>query len=147
MRSSITRRADYNRPMASRVAPRRGTPARRSLRTGPSVGPRVKVWVVFDDGTKLGDGRARLFELIDELGSIRSAVTQMGMSYRAAWGYIRELEAAAGFPFLTRRAGGGGAGGARLTREGRAFLARYRRFRESLEGLTRRRFRLAFGDR
>jgi molybdate transport repressor ModE-like protein len=56
--------------------------------------PRVKVSVILPDGTKLGDGRARLFELIDELGSIRKAVGQMGMSHRAAWGYISELEAA-----------------------------------------------------
>jgi molybdate transport system regulatory protein len=106
--------------------------------------PRVKIWVVLPNGTKLGDGRARLFELIDELGSIRRAVGQMGMSYRAAWGYISELEAAAGFKFLTRRPGGGGTGGARLTKEARAFLTRYHRFRKSLEELAQRRFRRAF---
>jgi len=78
----------------------------------------VKIWVTFPNGTKLGAGRARLFDLIDELGSIRKAVAQLGMSYRAAWGYITELEAAAGFTFLARKPGGGGTGGARLTREG-----------------------------
>jgi molybdate transport system regulatory protein len=112
--------------------------------TGALLRPRVKVWVVFAGQTKLGDGRARLFELVDELGSIRKAVGQMGMSYRAAWGYIRELEAAAGFKFLTRKPGGGGTGGARLTKEGRAFLARYRRFRSSLDQLAQRRFARAF---
>ena len=70
----------------------------------------------------------------------------MGMSYRAAWGYIRELEAAAGFAFLTRKPGGGGTGGARLTKEGRAFLARYRRFRTSLDQLAQRRFARTFGE-
>jgi len=105
----------------------------------------MKVWVVLPNGTKLGDGRARLFELIDELGSIKKAVARMGMSYRAAWGYICELEAAAGFKFLERRPGGGGTGGARLTGEGRAFLARYRRFRKALDQLTTRRFTRAFG--
>jgi molybdate transport system regulatory protein len=107
--------------------------------------PRVKVWVVLPTGTKLGDGRARLFELIDELGSIRKAVTQLGMSYRAAWGYICELEAAAGFRFLSRRPGGGRKGGARLTPEGRAFLARYRRFRLRLDAIAQDRFTRAFG--
>jgi molybdate transport repressor ModE-like protein len=101
----------------------------------------VKAWVVLSDGTKLGDGRARLFALIDELGSIRKAVGQMGMSYRGAWGYIGELEAAAGFKFLTRKPG---RGGARLTREARAFLARYQRFRDSLDMLAQRRFTRAF---
>jgi molybdate transport system regulatory protein len=104
----------------------------------------VKVWVVFADRAKLGDGRARFFELVDALGSIKKAVDRMGMSYRAAWGYIRELEAAAGFKFLTRKPGGGGTGGARLTKEGRAFLARYRRFRASLDQLAQRQFARAF---
>jgi molybdate transport system regulatory protein len=105
----------------------------------------VKIWVVLPNGTKLGDGRARLFELIDELGSIRKAVSEMGMSYRGAWGYISELEAAAGFKFLTRKPGGGGTGGARLTKEARALLTRYRRFHHSLEELAQRRFTRAFG--
>lgn len=107
----------------------------------------MKIWVVLPDGTKLGDGRARLFELIDELGSLRRAVREMGMSYRGAWGYIGDLEAAAGFKFLTRRPGGAGTGGARLTKEGRAFLARYRRFHDSLEKLAQRRFARVFGAR
>lgn len=114
---------------------------------GRALRPRVKVWVVFPTGTKLGDGRARMFGLIDELGSIRKAVAQLGMSYRAAWGYIGELEAAAGFAILSRRPGGGGAGGARLTPEGRAFLARYRRFRESIDETVRRRFARVFALR
>jgi molybdate transport system regulatory protein len=104
----------------------------------------VKIWVILPNGTKLGAGRARLFEVIDELGSIRQAVAQIGMSYRAAWGYITELEKAAGFTFLVRRPGGAGTGGARLTREGRAFLARYRRFRESLDRTVQREFTRAF---
>ena len=50
---------------------RRGPEARR-----PPLRPR----------TKLGNGRARLLELIDERGSIQKAVARMGMSYRDAWG-------------------------------------------------------------
>jgi molybdate transport system regulatory protein len=130
------------------MSPRAPDHPPRSRRKGPRarapIQPRVKVWVVFGGRTKLGDGRARLFELIDELGSIKKAVARMGMSYRAAWGYVRELEAAAGFEFLARKPGGGGTGGARLTREGRAFLDRYRRFRRSLDQLTERRFARAF---
>ena len=108
--------------------------------------PRLKIWVVLPNGTKLGDGRARLFELIDELGSIRRAVNQMGMSYRAAWGYISELEVASGVKFLMRKPGGGGTGGARLTKEARAFLTRYHRFRGSLDAVVQRRFTRAFKD-
>ena len=109
--------------------------------------PRLKVWVVFEDGTKFGDGRAQLLELIDELGSIKGAVARLGMSYRNAWGYLRALEAAAGFKLLARAPGGGPRGGTRLTRDGRAFLARYRRFKQGLDEAVARRFEKTFGLR
>jgi molybdate transport system regulatory protein len=111
----------------------------------PSLEPRVKLWVAFGARTKFGDGRARLLELIHELGSINQAVVRIGMSYRSAWGYIQELEKAAGFQFLERRPGGGARGGARLTGEGRAFLDRYWRFRRGLDQVVSRQFARAFG--
>jgi molybdate transport system regulatory protein len=102
--------------------------------------PKLKIWVVFDGGVKFGDGRADLLELIDRLGSLQRAVAEVGMSYRSAWGYLRELERAAGFAMLERHAGRGPAGGTRLTPRGRDFLARYRRFRHGLDESVRRRF-------
>jgi molybdate transport system regulatory protein len=113
----------------------------------PRVQPKLRLWVAFDDRTKFGDGRAQLLELIDQLGSINQAVARIGMSYRSAWGYIRELEKAAGFQFLERRPGGGARGGARLTREGRQFLERYRKFRRGLDRVVGREFARAFATR
>lgn len=106
--------------------------------------PKLKVWVVFDGRVKFGDGRAQLLERIDALGSIRQAVAGMGMSYRAAWGYLRELERAAGFTILERRAGRGPTGGTRLTPEGKAFVQRYRRFRKGLDAVIARHFTRSF---
>lgn len=108
--------------------------------------PRVKVWIVFGDDVKLGAGRARLLELVDRLGSLRRAVARVGMSYRNGWGYFRDLERASGIRFL-EAAPGGRRGGTRLTAEGRAFLVRYRRFRDGLEAATDRHFRRAFRRR
>jgi len=53
--------------------------------------------------------------------------------YRNAWGYLRELEHAAGFKFV-ERAGGGPESGMRLTDAGKRFLRHYRTFRSALEG-------------
>jgi molybdate transport system regulatory protein len=108
------------------------------------VKPRLKVWVVFGDLVKFGDGRAQLLELINELGSIKKAVARFGMSYRNAWGYIRELEEAAGFKFLERGPGGGPRSGTRLTKRGEAFLRRYWRFRRGLDEAVRRHFARSF---
>src|SRR5262245_13250900 len=109
--------------------------------------PKIRVWVCFSDRTKLGTGRARLFELIDELGSISQAVERMGMSYRTAWGYIRELESAAGLRILDRNPGRGKNAGARLTRDGRRFLERYRMFQRRVERGAQRAFAQAFEQR
>ena len=54
--------------------------------------PKLKVWIVFPSGTKFGEGRAELLRLVGEEGSLKRAVERMGMSYRAAWGSLRELE-------------------------------------------------------
>ncbi len=105
---------------------------------------KLKIWVVFGERVKFGDGRAELLELIDELGSIKQAVIRFGMSYRNAWGYLRELEKAAGFKFLERRPGGGPASGTRLTRKGKQFLERYWRFRQAVDEVVGRRFPKAF---
>ena len=52
---------------------------------------------MFGDELKFGDGRARLLELIDSRGSLKKAAREMEMSYRNAWGFLRDLERAAGF--------------------------------------------------
>lgn len=106
--------------------------------------PKFRVWVVFGERVKLGDGRARLLELIDELGSIKKAVARFGMSYRSAWGYLKELERAAGFKLLARTPGGGPLGGTRLTKAGRRFLDRYWRFSRGAEGAITRQFARSF---
>ena len=105
---------------------------------------KLKVWVVFDGRVKFGDGRAQLLERVESLGSLRQAVAGMGMSYRAAWGYLRELERAAGFKFLERHPG---RGRTRLTTAGRRFLTRYRRFRHGLDNVVENHFSRSFRRR
>lgn len=114
---------------------------------GAQLEPKLKLWIVFGDRVKFGHGRAQLLQTIDELGSLRKAAAQLGMSYRSVWGYLRALEAAAGFPFLERRVGGKGRGGTTLTSQGRAFLARYRAFRQQVDALVEEQFVHSFLSR
>lgn len=106
--------------------------------------PKLKIWVMFGDKVKFGQGRAALLRLIDELGSIKQAVERFEMSYRNAWGYLRDLERAAGFRLLERQPGGSRAAGTRLTPQGREFLDRYDRFERNLESTMARCFDRAF---
>src|SRR6059036_3355647 len=108
------------------------------------VNPKLRVWVVFGKRLKLGSGRAHLLRSIDKHGSLRQAAAEFGLSYRNAWGYLRELERAAGFKFVERMPGGGPRSGMRLTAAGRDFLARYQKFRLGLEAASLRQFARAF---
>ena len=107
--------------------------------------PKLRVWVMFGEHLKFGDGRAQLLELIDERGSLKKAAQELEMSYRNAWGYLRDLEEAAGFKFVARVPGGGPESGMRLTKAGRRFLERYRKFRNGLEEAAKRQFERSFG--
>ena len=107
--------------------------------------PKLRVWVTFGEDLKFGDGRARLLELIDARGSLKKAAQELEMSYRNAWGYLRDLETAAGFKFVERAPGGGPESGMRLTRAGKRFLERYHKFRSGLDEAARRQFDRAFG--
>ena len=109
--------------------------------------PKLRVWVVFGKQLKFGDGRARLLELIDERGSLRQASAELRMSYRNAWGYLRDLEKAAGFKFVERAPAGNPRSGMRLTARGSEFLARYGTFQRGLEKAAARHFERAFNGR
>lgn len=128
--------------LARRCGP--GWPGGPGLRKiGAVMKPKLKVWVTFGE-LKFGDGRARLLEAIDEQGSLRKAAGSFEMSYRNAWGYLRELERAAGFKFVERAPGGGPQSGMKLTEEGRRFLQRYRKFRSGLDQTVTRQFERSF---
>ena len=111
------------------------------------VKPKLRVWVVFPSGLKFGDGRARLLELIDERGSLRQAAAELDMSYRNAWGYLQELESAAGFKLVERPPDSRLRSGMRVTAEGRQFLTCYRKFQRGLDETAARQFDRAFAGK
>ena len=93
----------------------------------PGWGIKVRVWVERNGRKVLGRGRAELLGLIDRHRSISAAAREMGMSYRRAWGLVRDMNAAAGEPLVEVTTGGPGGGGAALTRRGMEAVALYQR--------------------
>jgi len=106
--------------------------------------PELRVWLVFGDTVKLGARQAELLEAIEQLGSLKAATEQLGMSYRYAWGYLRELEATAGFRFIGRHRGGGHTARAHLTPQGKQLLAHYWKFNRRLDAAVAQEFAAAF---
>src|SRR5262245_32724780 len=117
----------------------------RSAPRPPNLGVKAKFWLTLGPSTLFGDGKAKLLEAVEELGSLRSAAQSMGMSYRHAWGLLRELDKAAGFEFL-EHSGIGPRTRLRLTEDGRRFIEAYRRFRAPLINAVEARFRRVFPE-
>ncbi|MGE8043802.1 TOBE domain-containing protein [Pseudomonas monteilii] len=71
--------------------------------------------------------RVALLQHIAEQGSITRAAKAAGISYKAAWDAIDELNNLATHPLVERSTGGRGGGGARLSDEGERVLRLYLR--------------------
>lgn len=79
------------------------------------------------------DYRAELLDQIAKMGSISGGAERMGLSYRRAWGKIKEIEHNLGVRIVRSEVGGLGGGRTKLTPEGEELLARYRAFRAAAE--------------
>ena len=106
--------------------------------------PRAKLWLEKDGRIVLSDYRVRLLLHIDETGSLAEAAALMQLSYRRAWGKVREIEQNLGVKLVESAAGGAGGGGSRLTPEGRRLVGLYERFRDTVERDLTREFARAF---
>ena len=67
-----------------------------------------------------------ILSAVAEHGSLRKATEALGVSYRYAWGLVRQAEEEIGTPLLVRTVGGASGGGARLTETADDLLRRYR---------------------
>ena len=83
-------------------------------------------WLEDGDGNIImGEGRQRIFELIEETGSINQTAKLMRMSYRGVWGKIKATEGHLNKKLvLTERRHG-----SRLTDKGKALLRSYRKLK------------------
>jgi len=90
--------------------------------------PRQKLWLELDGHLVMSDYRMRLLALIAESGSLAQAATALGLSYRRAWGKVKELEANLAMPLVQSEVGGAGGGHTALTPEAAALIEAYGRF-------------------
>ena len=108
--------------------------------------PRIKLWVEKDGSLVLSDYRVQLLRSVAETGSLAQAAQRMGLSYRRAWGKVREIERNLGLSLVESEAGGAGGGGSKLTKDGERLVAIYQRFRRKMERDLGREFRELFKE-
>ena len=85
----------------------------------------VSVRIDLPDGQRIGPGKIRLLERIEETGSISAAGRSMGMSYKRAWSLIDTLNRMFEEPVVASRHGGAQGGGAGVTPFGSELIQAY----------------------
>ncbi|XKM14406.1 TOBE domain-containing protein [Orbaceae bacterium ac157xtp] len=80
---------------------------------------------------KLGDKlfadrrRVALLKAINETGSLSQAASKIGMSYKAAWDALNEINQLSSKPFVITATGGKGGGGSKLSAYAERFITLY----------------------
>jgi molybdate transport system regulatory protein len=103
----------------------------------PEATLRLRVWIEEDEEIYIGIGSTLLLKKIDELGSLKKAAEELGMSYRRAWGKLKKTEKRVGTDLVTKIPGQGQR--FTLSDEGRELMERYLAFYMDVESYARRR--------
>lgn len=95
-----------------------------------------RVWLENIQGQDIvGDGKFNLLLSIDELESLMAAAERLGISYRKAWGNLREIEQRLGFSIVEKHRGGKEGGKTVLNTEGKKLIEAYKEFLADIDVL------------
>jgi len=92
---------------------------------------RLHLWLETENGIFFGLGRQKLLEGIRSGLSLKAAADHLGMSYRAAWGKIKQTEEVLGIRLIEKK--GGNRSGYRLTPAGEMLTARFEQWYAEVE--------------
>ena len=88
---------------------------------------KFKVWLENTNRESiLGDGKFELIDCIDQLGSLKAAADKIGISYRKAWGNVKDAEEKLGFTLVEKHRSGQHGGSSVLTPEGKKLIEAYK---------------------
>ena len=95
--------------------------------------PGLKLWVSLNGKGVFGKGKWLLLDAVKREGSLQAAARTLGISYRKAWGDLREMENGLGIAVLQHHRGGPEGGSSTLTDTGVLWWREYGLFLEEME--------------
>lgn len=122
------------KPSKRRVAARKAPAG--AARSGKLA--HLKLQIELSDGSRLGPGKIMLLEAIDRAGSLSRGAEEMGISYRRAWLFMRQINESFDEPAIETPAGGHGGAPSRLTEFGQRLITAYRKIEAEAERATAR---------
>ena len=101
------------------------------------IKPVFKLWFEIGDKYVFGEGTYNLLDEIRRKKSITAAAKSTNMSYRHAWGLIKEIELHLGAQVVKSQKGGIHGGKSELTETGLSLLKGYKKLRKRMHGVCR----------
>ncbi len=111
----------------------------------PRLEVRNRAWLTRGGQPVLGERHLEILEALREVGSLNAAAKRLRISYRDAWGKIRQAEAALGVKLISVQIGGRSGGGSRLTPAGEDLITRLRVFHSEQRHAAARSATVFFG--
>ncbi|MCU0575951.1 MAG: LysR family transcriptional regulator, partial [Desulfobacterota bacterium] len=93
-----------------------------------------KMWFEMGDKAVFGMGLFRLLTLVKQTGSLHKAAKELKMSYRAAWGKVRQAEDKLGVDLLEK--GRHGRTGAHLTDKGDFMVVQFEKLLHEMDAFV-----------
>lgn len=97
------------------------------------LSPGLKLWLSLNGKGVFGKGKWLLLDAVKREGSLQAAAGALGISYRKAWGDLREAEKELGISLMMHHRGGPDGGSSTLTDEGMLWWKEYARFHDEVE--------------
>jgi len=101
------------------------------------IKPAFKIWFEAEGHHLFGQGTIELLKQICDKGNLVDATTAMKISYRHAWGLIKDAEKRIGESLVvTHKGGKSGGGGTKLTKKSKDLIKQYSRIEEVLNEIV-----------
>ncbi|MDH5495454.1 MAG: LysR family transcriptional regulator [Candidatus Bathyarchaeota archaeon] len=98
----------------------------------PKIKPAFKLWFEINGKYVFGEGTHKLLESIKAEGSLSAAAKALDMSYRYAWGLVKDVEERLGTHVVKTRRGGKHGGQTELTEAGLSLVTDYKELKKSM---------------
>ncbi|WP_435523856.1 winged helix-turn-helix domain-containing protein [Chryseobacterium indoltheticum] len=85
-----------------------------------------RIWIETESGLKIGIGRARLLQQINDLGSITEAAKVLKIPYRKAWGIVKDINSNSSKEIVIKEVGGKTGGKSSLTDYGKLIVEKFK---------------------
>lgn len=102
---------------------------------------KFKLWLDTADGKgAIGDGKWQLLKTIEKKGSLVAACNSLHISYRKAWGDIKNVQDALDITIVEKHRGGKDGGSSGLTKEGKELVKAYTKFHSEVDKVLKKAF-------